>query len=149
VLRAGQDMTVATVRPDGAPQATSVSYANDGLTIYFGCAEDSQKAHNLARDARVSCAITLPYDDWTEIRGVSLGGEAVRMTDGAELGRAAALFLAKFPQVTTFVSGPAPLAMFRITPNVVSLLDYRLGFGRADLVTGEALKPAGATAIAA
>ncbi len=28
-----QDMTIATVRDDGYPQATTVSYVNDGLTI--------------------------------------------------------------------------------------------------------------------
>ena len=30
------DLTIATVRNDGYPQATTVSYVNDGLTIYFG-----------------------------------------------------------------------------------------------------------------
>ncbi len=28
-------MSLATVRPDGYPQATTVAYANDGLTLYF------------------------------------------------------------------------------------------------------------------
>jgi hypothetical protein len=28
-------ITVATNRPDGWPQATTVGYVNDGLTIYF------------------------------------------------------------------------------------------------------------------
>lgn len=47
-------MTVATLRPDGWPQATTVGYANEGLTLYFLCGPDSQKATNLARDDRVS-----------------------------------------------------------------------------------------------
>jgi nitroimidazol reductase NimA-like FMN-containing flavoprotein (pyridoxamine 5'-phosphate oxidase superfamily) len=47
-------MTIATLRPDGWPQATTVGYANEGLTIYFVCSSDSQKAANLARDDRVS-----------------------------------------------------------------------------------------------
>jgi hypothetical protein len=29
-------MTIATLRPDGWPQATSVGYANEGLTGRFG-----------------------------------------------------------------------------------------------------------------
>ena len=37
------DLTIATVRKDGYPQATTVSYVNDGLTIYFGTTSDSQK----------------------------------------------------------------------------------------------------------
>ena len=41
-------MTIATLRPDGWPQATTVVYANDGLTIYFVCGPESQKVANLA-----------------------------------------------------------------------------------------------------
>jgi hypothetical protein len=36
-------MTVATNRPDGWPQATTVGYVNDGLTLYFLCSPQSQK----------------------------------------------------------------------------------------------------------
>ena len=53
-------MTIATLRPDGWPQATTVGYANDGLTLYFLCGRDSQKAANLARDDRVS--LTIDHD---------------------------------------------------------------------------------------
>jgi nitroimidazol reductase NimA-like FMN-containing flavoprotein (pyridoxamine 5'-phosphate oxidase superfamily) len=38
ILEEANDLTIATVREDGYPQATTVSYVNDGLTIYFGCA---------------------------------------------------------------------------------------------------------------
>ena len=60
-------MTIATLRPDGWPQATTVGYANEGLTLYFLCGPESQKAANLARDERVSLtgltisAITLRF----------------------------------------------------------------------------------------
>jgi len=43
-------MTIATLRPDGWPQATTVGYVNEGLILYFLCYRDSQKAANLARD---------------------------------------------------------------------------------------------------
>ena len=45
-------MTVATLRPDGWPQATTVGYVSEGLTLYFLCGLESQKAKNLARDNR-------------------------------------------------------------------------------------------------
>lgn len=57
---AGKDLSLATLRADGTPKATVVSYVSDGLSIYIGCAADSQKAANLARDPRVSLTITLP-----------------------------------------------------------------------------------------
>ena len=53
-------MTVATLRPDGWPQATSVGYVSEGLTLYFLCGLDSQKAKNLARDNRIS--LTIDHD---------------------------------------------------------------------------------------
>ena len=33
ILHSVNDLTLATIRADGYPQATTVSYANDGLTL--------------------------------------------------------------------------------------------------------------------
>ncbi len=41
ILDSANDMTIATVRDDGYPQATTVSHVNHGFTIYFGCAGSS------------------------------------------------------------------------------------------------------------
>jgi len=54
ILKSAGEMTIATVRPDGYPQATTVNYVSDGLAIYFGCAADSQKARNIACNGKVS-----------------------------------------------------------------------------------------------
>jgi nitroimidazol reductase NimA-like FMN-containing flavoprotein (pyridoxamine 5'-phosphate oxidase superfamily) len=66
-----RNMTIATLRPDGWPQATTVGYANDGLTLYFLCGLDSQKARNLALDDRVSLAIDDDTQPVMEITGLS------------------------------------------------------------------------------
>lgn len=144
IIATGQDMTVATVRPDGGPQATTVSYASDGLRIFFGCGEGSQKALNLAHEPRVSLTINLPYRDWSQIRGVSIFGRARRVTDEAALARAGQAFLAKFPEVAQYVTGEGAVAMFEVTPELISLLDYRKGFGHTDLVrvTDDRVDPA-------
>jgi PPOX class probable F420-dependent enzyme len=135
ILAEGKDLTVATLRPDGAPQATVVSYASDGVDIYFGCGAGSQKARNLTRDGRVAMTVTLPYRDWAEIRGLSVAGTAQRLTDPDELGRVGLLFLQKFPEAAQYVDAPdAELAMFKVTPRVVSILDYAKGFGHTELV---------------
>lgn len=135
ILAEGQDMSLATLRPDGWPQATVVSYVADGADIYFGCAAQSQKACNLARDNRVSATITLPYRDWAEIRGLALAGFAERLETVAARAGAGALFTARFPQLSGFVDADSPdLALFRIRLEVVSLLDYREGFGHHHLI---------------
>ncbi len=76
ILDDANDLTIATVREDGYPQATTVSYVNDGLTIYFGCAAQSQKAKHIGHSAKVSFTVNLPYAGWDEIRGLSVGGKA-------------------------------------------------------------------------
>lgn len=135
VFAAGKDLTLATLWPDGRPQATTVSYASDGLGLFFGCGEGSQKARNLARDDRVSLTINLPYADWSQIRGVSLFGRARRLTAANDVEHFAGLFRAKFPEVAQYVSaGEEGLAMFEILPEVISLLDYRQGFSQHKLV---------------
>jgi PPOX class probable F420-dependent enzyme len=72
ILNARHFATVATVMPDGSPEATVVWIETDGKYIYFNTAFPRLKARNLERDPRV--AITVfdpkhPYDDVLAIRG--------------------------------------------------------------------------------
>ena len=60
ILAENRILTLATLRPDGWPQATTVGDANRGLTISFMTGKDTQKAKNLARDNRVS--LTVDHD---------------------------------------------------------------------------------------
>ena len=129
------DMTIATVRDDGYPQATTVSYVNDGMTIYFGTSSDSQKSRNIAANNKVSLTIDRPYDNWDEIEGLSMSGTAAAVTDPAEKEKVGTLVLKKFPQVKDFMPPDMPpeaLVIFRIEPKFVSLLDYKKGFGHTE-----------------
>jgi nitroimidazol reductase NimA-like FMN-containing flavoprotein (pyridoxamine 5'-phosphate oxidase superfamily) len=131
-----QDLTIATVREDGYPQATTVSYVNDGLTIYFGTVDDTQKARNIARNNKVSVTIDREYGTWDDIESLSLGGIATLVTDQEEQQRAGELFLKKFPQVAEYFSMETGNAvLFRIEPKVISVIDYSKGFGHTELVT--------------
>lgn len=136
LLASENDMTIATVREDGYPQATTVSYVSDGLKIYFGCDPGSQKARNIAPSNKVSLTIDAPYASWEEIKGLSIGGTAERVTDKQELSRMDRLMHAKYPQINEYATdADAGLAVFRITPQVISVLDYTKGFGHTELVT--------------
>lgn len=130
-------MTIATLRPDGWPQATTVGYVHEGLTLYFICGPDSQKAANLARDDRVSLTIDHDTPDPLAITGLSMAAHARPVTDAAEAGRILRMLLLKYPGVS--MPGPMPTAeqvsTFRVTPTVISVLDYAKGFGHTDLVT--------------
>ncbi|MDW6024779.1 pyridoxamine 5'-phosphate oxidase family protein [Mesorhizobium sp. BAC0120] len=135
ILSRCTDMTIATVRPDGAPQATVVSFAHDGLLIYFGCAADAQKAKNLAHDRRVSITMTAPYKSWAEIQGLSMAGEASEVMTAHEEAAVGELMLKRFPQLSEMQPPDASaLKLFRVRPSLVSILDYSRGFGHTDLV---------------
>ena len=77
-------MTIATLRPDGWPQATTVGYANEGLTLYFLCGPDSQKVANLAHDDRVSLTIDHDTTDIMSISGLSMAAHAQAAEDSTE-----------------------------------------------------------------
>lgn len=131
-------MTLATLRPDGWPQATTVGYVSNGLTLYFLCGRDSQKAANLAQDDRVSLTIDHDTSQMLEIEGLSMAGHAEPVLDRAEAEKVIALLPTKYPaQIELPFEMPTPddVRIFRITPKVISVLDYSKGFGHTDLVT--------------
>ena len=138
LLDAHRIMTVATLRPDGWPQATTVGYVSEGLVLYFMCGPDSQKARNLARDDRLSLTIDHDSDDILSITGLSMAARATPVQDVAEGDRILRLLPAKYPAPATPLPFPMPSAaqvrIFRVVPEVISVLDYRLGFGHTDLV---------------
>jgi len=134
ILTATADMTIATVRPDGWPQATTVSYVSDGLDIYFVTGLEAQKAKNIAKNAKISLTVDRPYQNWDAITGISLGGTATRITAADEIARINKLMAKKFPQIGELSAPEDALAFFKITPKVISVLDYTKGFGHTDTV---------------
>ena len=130
-------MTVATLRPDGWPQATTVGYASEGLTLYFLCGLDSQKAGNLARDNRLSLTIDHDTSQVMEITGLSMAARAQPVTDPAEAEKVIRLLMRRYPEQTSFalpMPKVADVRIFRVTPVVISVLDYTKGFAHTDLV---------------
>ena len=129
-------MTVATNRPDGWPQATTVGYVNDGLTIYFLCSPQSQKAANLARDNRISLTIDHDVSDPMAITGPFDGSPGAPVTDPTEVAKAINLLGTRYPEYMAFpMPKPEEIAVYRVVPKVISVLDYSKGFGHSDLVT--------------
>ncbi len=129
-------MTIATLRPDGWPQATTVGYVNEGLTLYFLCGLESQKAKNLARDDRVSLTIDHDTPELMAITGLSMAAHATAVVGRAEADKILRMLPLKYPEVS--LPGPMPTAdevrIFRVAPTVISVLDYSKGFGHTDLV---------------
>lgn len=139
LLQSHRIMTIATLRPDGWPQATTVGYVHDGLTLWFLCGTQSQKARNLAHDNRVSITIDHDTPDLLSITGLSMAARAFRVSDRAEAERVIGMLPLRYPDATPAtaqIKMPAPeeVAIFRVVPEIFSVLDYTQGFGHTDLV---------------
>jgi nitroimidazol reductase NimA-like FMN-containing flavoprotein (pyridoxamine 5'-phosphate oxidase superfamily) len=130
-------MSLATLRPDGWPQATTVGYVNDGLTLYFLSGKDSQKARNLMRNDRVSLTIDHDVADPMAIKGLSMAAHAVLVADQSQMQQTMRMMLPKkYPEYVAPMGSMdlSGVLIFKVTPVVISVLDYSKGFGHCDLV---------------
>lgn len=143
-------MTIATNRPDGWPQATMVGYVNDGFLLYCFLTRGTQKYANILRDPRVSVSIGSDAQHPLDIKGLSLAGLASIVTDQSEFDYVSKLRLKRYPEYAVLPppvvregalqrvsSQPSPdsVALLRIAPEIICVLDYSKGFGHSDLVT--------------
>jgi hypothetical protein len=65
-----------------------------------------------------------------------MGATAEIVTDPAEIAQISELMFAKYPQLHAMaLPDPKDFAFLKITPNVISVLDYTKGFGHSELVT--------------
>lgn len=135
IIETVADMTLATNREDGFPQANTISYANDGLILYFGTSKHSQKAENIRRDNKVSLTINKPYRFWKDILGLSMGGIATEVSDSLEFQKVGKLLFTKFPEIHDYArTEDEHVSVFRIDPVVISLLNYSRGFGHTETI---------------
>ncbi len=131
-------MTIATVQDDGYPHATTVSFVNDGLAIYFGTSSQSRKAANIEHCDKISLTINKDYSDWENIQGLAILGTATIVSDPVEQRRIGNLMFKKYPEVQQYMAaGTESVALFRIDPKRISLLDYRQGFGHTEVIETE------------
>jgi len=125
-------LTLATIGPEGEPQAADLYYAGtDDLALYFISAPNSRHAANLARDPRVAATIHADSTRWRDIRGLQLEGTCTRVTGAGRAG-AWARYTAKFPFVLTdavLACALQKVAVYRITPSWLRWVDNMAGLG--------------------
>ncbi len=136
ILDAHRLMAIATLRPDGWPQATMVGYANEGLLVYFVISRASQKFANINRDGRVSIVVGRDFADPAQIKALSIAANASEVRDPKQRQRAIELVLARHPSLAELPKPSAKQsAIMRAYPSIVTILDYSKGFGHADVLT--------------
>ncbi len=138
-------MTLATVGPDGAPQAAAVFYAADEeLNLYFLSSPTSRHSRNLAQQPTVAATIQADGQAWQAIRGLQIEGVAHQVENVRELAHAARVYVGRFEFLrgvldATDADGPAvlrgPVASSRfyvLRPTWLRLIDNTQGFGHKE-----------------
>jgi hypothetical protein len=88
-------------------------------------------------------SLTIDHDtpQVMDITGLSMAARAQVVVEEAEGEKALRLLMRKYPPQDALplpMPTPADVRIFRVTPTVISVLDYSKGFGHTDLVTCEA-----------
>jgi general stress protein 26 len=135
-LDSHRHLALATVKDDGSPYASIVSYVNKGLTIFFMTDPSSQKGKNIQFCPKVGVAISEDYLDWDKIEGVQLTGSVEWIADPAELKQVQQMYAQKFPQVHKYLAGYGVtidiIPFLRVTAKSINYLDFSKGFNHWD-----------------
>lgn len=136
ILDQNRIMTIATLRPDGWPQATMVGYANEGFRLYFLIYRTSQKFSNISRDSRVSISVGSTPRELSQIKAVYAGCHAFEVTDLNEKSRAWRLLAERHPNLTDLAPPRSDeVATMTAYCQFVSVLDYSKELGHTEYLT--------------
>ena len=123
-------VTLATVGPDGAPHAASVYFAADEAhRLYFFSSAASQHGCDLAANPAAAVTLSPVVEDWREIYGLQMRGEARPVPAGPEWERAFQGYLARFPFSASLKEEIARNILYVFTPRCLRLVDNSCGFG--------------------
>jgi len=136
-LDAHHVMSLATCGPRG-PHAANLFYARDGLSLLWVSNRQSIHSTNIGINPHVSVTIAPDYNDFDEICGVQVFGNAHQFTDAAERYSARALLATRYPILQQLSDKPilerAYLSAepYQLAPDRIVLIDNRRGFGHRD-----------------
>lgn len=128
-------MTLACVRSDGWPQATTVGYVNEGLNVYFVVARSSQKFANLQADPRASIAIRVSGPDCGDGVGVSMGGRVAEVTDASAVERLNKAVAERYPELHVHCPSGDAVALLHFRPTVISAVGVVAGRSHPETFT--------------
>jgi hypothetical protein len=84
--------------------------------------------------------LTIDHDtpDLMAITGLSMAARATLVTDRAKATKVLGMLPLKYPEQPALpgpMPGPDDVAIFCVTPTVISVLDYSKGFGHTDIIS--------------
>ncbi len=135
------EISLATVRADGWPQANVVDIWNLGLMLYFQTFEGFSKVQNIEGDPRVSLTLTPSFKNFGVMQGLTLAAHAEKVTSKEEIGDLYHQFLDRVPHMKQFAqyegdtAYPGPgMIVYRLRPEMGCVLDFTKNYGNWDYV---------------
>ena len=133
------DRGVLATSKEGVPRASSVLYANEGLTLYVHTVRGMAKVYNAEANPNVALAIDdQAHEGWSKMKTLQYVGRAEVVTDPAEQQHGIDLYVGCFPMVRNMLTldGLAKdQVLLRITPTRLIFSDYALGMGHKAKLT--------------
>lgn len=128
-LQTVHTMQLATVR-DGQPWCASVYFApDDDLNLYWISTPGRRHSHEVEAHRQVGAAIAVRLKVGEKVVGIQVEGDAVRVTDSAELEHAARAYDARFHHdpafIQDFIDGKREHKFYRLKPRLFVLFDER------------------------
>jgi CRP-like cAMP-binding protein len=114
-------LTLATAAPTGVPRATTLTYVNEGPTVYVWIRPDTITARHMDQNPVVAFAIDEYSDDWRETKGVQATADTQVVLNPTEVARAKELFEQKYPSLAGTLA--ANVSFFRLTPTELQFID--------------------------
>jgi uncharacterized protein YhbP (UPF0306 family) len=114
-------LTLATATRGGIPRATTLTYVNEGLSVYVWTRPDTTTARQMQENPVVFFAIDEYTDDWREAKGIQAAADAQVVLKSSELEHVVGLFEQKYPALAgTLASG---VSLFRLTPTELQFIN--------------------------
>jgi uncharacterized protein YhbP (UPF0306 family) len=135
-------LTLATVSPEGKPEAAPLFYVSDDrLNLYWLSSPNSRHSVNLVVHPQVAATIYPSVWNWTDIVGLQIEGEARPMGDERMREQILILYLRKFqlpPEMDVAISTST---LYQLTPTWIRWLDNSVKFGYKTELNLEAPAP--------
>ena len=126
-------LTLATTG-EGEPHAVSLFYAHDGFDIYWLSDPTTRHSKHLAASPSAAVTIAAQYEDFRDICGLQMQGNARRLGGADEEAAGLNLLIARYPFLEQFATGKLAqnldaAAVYRFCPARLTLIDNSRGFG--------------------
>ena len=138
-LDAHHVMSLATFGP-GGPHAVNLFYARDGFSLLWVSDRESTHSTNIGTNPQVSATIAPDYNDFDEICGVQIFGDAHHLDAAATPNSARVLLAARYP-ILQQMSDKSILKRvylraepYQLVPDRIVMIDNRLGFAHKEML---------------